>query len=131
VKYVQENPWNVTSHLILGEYYLDAGDINVALAHFTSAEGIKPDNGRVLSNLGKTFRQLGNTDQAIEKFQAASAAEPEALEHLYQLGLVYGYDKGNLTQALALFEEILSRQPDENLRVSVDEELRKLGLSEG
>lgn len=131
VKYVQENPWNVTSHLILGEYYLDAGDINVALAHFTSAEGIKPDDGRVLSNLGKTFRKLGNTDQAIEKFQAASAAEPEALEHLYQLGLVYGYDKGNLLQALALFEEILSRQPDENLRVTVDEELRKLGLSEG
>jgi tetratricopeptide (TPR) repeat protein len=131
VKYVQENPWNVTSHIILGEYYLDAGNTNVALAHFVSAEEIKPGDGRVLSNLGKTYRKLGNTDQAIEKFQAASAAEPEALEHLYQLGLVYGYDKGNLTQALALFEEILSRQPDENLRVTVDEELRKLGLSEG
>jgi len=131
VKYVQENPWNVTSHLILGEYYLDAGDTNVALAHFISAEGIKPDSGRVLSNLGQTYRKLGNTDQAIDKFKAATAAEPESLEHLYQLGLVYGYDKGDLTQALALFEEILSRQPDENLRVTVGEELRKLGLSDG
>lgn len=131
LKYVQENPWNVTSHIILGEYYLDAGNTNVALAHFVSAEGIKPTDGRVLSNLGKTYRKLGSTDQAIEKFRAAADAEPESLEHLYQLGLVYGYDKGNLTQALALFEEILSRQPDENLRVTVDEELRKLGLSEG
>jgi tetratricopeptide (TPR) repeat protein len=131
VKYVQENPWNVTSHIILGEYYLDAGNTNVALAHFQSAEGIKPGDGRVLSNLGQTYRKLGNTDQAIEKFRAAADAEPESLEHLYQLGLVYGYDKRNLTQALALFEEILSRQPDENLRVTVDEELRKLGLSDG
>ena len=131
LKYVQENPWNVTSHIILGEYYLDAGNTNVALAHFVSAEGIKPADGRVLGNLGKTYRKLGNLDQAIEKFRAAAGAEPESLEHLYQLGLVYGYDKGNLTQALALFEEILSRQPDENLRVTVDEELRKLGLSEG
>ena len=90
VKYVQENPWNVTSHLILGEYYLDAGDTNVALAHFISAEGIKPDSGRVLSNLGKTYRKLANPDQAIDKFKAATAAEPESLEHLYQLGLVYG-----------------------------------------
>ena len=131
VRYVQENPWNVTSHIILGEYYLDAGNINVALAHFVSAEGIKPGDGRVLGNLGKTYRKLGDTDQAIEKFRAASAAEPETLEHLYQLGLVYGYDKRNLTQALALFEEILSRQPDEELRATVDEELRKLGLSDG
>lgn len=131
VRYVQENPWNVTSHIILGEYYLDAGNTNVALAHFVSAEGIKPGDGRVLGNLGKTYRKLGDTDQAIEKFRAASAVEPETLEHLYQLGLVYGYDKRNLTQALALFEEILSRQPDEELRATVDEELRKLGLSDG
>ncbi len=131
VKYVQENPWNVTSHIILGEYYLDAGNTNVALAHFVSAEEIKPGDGRVLSNLGKTYRKLGNTDQAINKFKAAADVEPESLEHLYQLGLVYGYDKGNLTQALALFEEILSQQPSEELRATVDEELRKLGLSEG
>jgi len=131
LQYVQENPWNVTSHIILGEYYLDAGNIDVALAHFVNAEGIKPDNGRVLSNLGKAYRKLGNLDQAIEKFRAASAAEPEVLEHLYQLGLVYGYDKGDRTQALELFEEILSRQPDEELRATVDEELRKLGLSDG
>ena len=58
-------------------------------------------------------------------------AEPESLDHLYQLGLVYGYDKGNLTQALALFEEILSRQPDEELRATVDEELRKLAADTG
>ena len=131
VKYVQENPWNVTSHIILGEYYLDAGNINVALAHFESAEGIKPGDGRVLSNLGKTYRKLGNPDQAIDKFKAAAEAEPESLEHLYQLGLVYGYDKGNLPQALALFEEVLSQQPSEELRATVDEELRKLGLSDG
>ena len=131
VQYVQENPWNVTSHIILGEYYLDAGNTNVALAHFVSAEEIKPGDGRVLSNLGKTYRKLGNTDQAINKFKAAADVEPESLEHLYQLGLVYGYDKGNLTQALALFEEILSQQPSEELRATVDEELRKLGLSEG
>lgn len=131
LQYVQENPWNVTSHIILGEYYLDAGNIDVALAHFVNAEGIKPGNGRVLGNLGKAYRKLGNLDQAIEKFRAASAAEPEVLEHLYQLGLVYGYDKGDRTQALELFEEILSRQPDEELRATVDEELRKLGLSDG
>ncbi|MCJ7500390.1 tetratricopeptide repeat protein, partial [bacterium] len=131
VQYVEENPWNVTSHIILGEYYLDAGNTSVALAHFLSADEIKPGNGRVLSNLGKTYRKLGNTDQAIEKFKAAADVEPESLEHLYQLGLVYGFDKGNLPQALALFEEVLSQQPSEELRATVDEELRKLGLSDG
>ena len=131
VKYVQENPWNVTSHLILGEYYLDAGDTNVALAHFISAEGIKPDSGQVLSNLGKTYRKLGNPDQAINKFKAATAAEPESLEPLYQLGLIYSYDKGDRTQALELFEEILSRQPNEALRATVDEEIKKLGSQAG
>ncbi len=131
VKYVRENPWNVTSHIILGEYYLDAGNTNVALAHFLSAEGIKPADGRVLSNLGKTYRKLGNTDQAIEKFKAAADAEPESLEHLYQLGLVYGYEKGDRTQAFILFEEILSRQPSDELRATVDEETRKLAEQTG
>ena len=131
VQYVQENPWNVTSHIILGEYYLDAGNTSVALAHFLSADEIKPGNGRVLSNMGKTYRKLGNTDQAIEKFKAAADAETESLEHLYQLGLVYGYEKGDRTQAFILFEEILSRQPSDKLRATVDEETRKLAEQTG
>jgi len=131
VQYVQENPWNVTSHLILGEYYLDAGDTGVALAHFLSAEGIKPGDGRVLSDLGKTYRKLGNTDQAIEKFQAAIDAEPDALEYLYQLGLIYSYEKGDRTQARELFKEIITRQPDEELQATVKKELRKLGEETG
>jgi tetratricopeptide (TPR) repeat protein len=131
VRYVQENPWNVTSHIILGEYYLGEGDTDLALSHFISAEQVAPADGRVLSSLGKAYRKLGNPDQAIDKFKAATEAEPESLEHLYQLGLIYGYDKGDRAQAIELFEEILSRQPSEELRATVDEELRKLGSSDG
>jgi len=126
VQYVQENPWNVTSHLILGKYYLGEGNTDLALSHFISAETVAPDDSRVLSSLGKTYRQLGNPDLAIVKLQAAVNAEPDSLEHLYQLGLVYGYDKNDREQALKLFKEILSRQPDEELRAIVDEELRNL-----
>ena len=131
VQYVQENPWNVTSHLVLGEYYFGAGNTNLALAHFVSAEEVAPGDGRVLSNLGKTYRKLGNPDQAIEKFESARDAQPESLEHLYQLGLVYGYDKGDSSRARELFKEVLSRQPDEELRMTVDEELRKLAAETG
>lgn len=126
VRYVQENPWNVTSHLILGKYYLGEGNTDLALSHFISAETVAPDDSRVLSSLGKTYRQLGNPDLAIVKLQAAVNAEPDSLEHLYQLGLVYGYDKNDREQAFKLFNEILSRQPDEELRAIVDEELKKL-----
>jgi tetratricopeptide (TPR) repeat protein len=131
VRYVQENPWNVTSHLVLGEYYFGIGNTNLALAHFVSAEEVAPGDGRVLSNLGKAYRKLGNPDQAIEKFTAAADAQPESLEHLYQLGLVYGYDKGDRSRARELFEEVLSRQPEEELRITVDEELKKLATETG
>lgn len=131
VEYVEKNPWNVTSHLILGEYYFDTGDMDQALTHFTSAEQVAPGNGRVLSDLGRAYRKLGDTDRAIEKFQAAVDAEPDMLEHLYQLGLVFGYDKGDTSRARELFQQILSRQPDEELRIRVKTEMEKLGTSKG
>ncbi|UCG39114.1 MAG: tetratricopeptide repeat protein [bacterium] len=131
VKYVQENPWNVTSHLILGEYYLETGDVQLALTHFMNAEEYAPADGRVLGNLGKAYRSLGNPDLAMEKFQAASRAEPGSPIHLYQMGLVLGFDKGDRRQARKLFERVLAMDPDDRLRAEVMEQMEKLTPGEG
>ena len=131
VQYVQENPWNVTSHLILGEYYFGEGNTDLALSHFMNAEAVDPEDSRVLYSLGKAYRVMGKPDQAIEKLEAAAKIDPDSLQLLYQLGLVYGYDKGDQRHARELFEEILTRNPDQELRATVNEELRRLEATDG
>ena len=131
LEYLRLNPWNVQAHLFVGEYFLEETDRLEALGHFRAAAEYEPKSGRVLIPLGRTYREMKEIDRAIEKFQAALDAEPANLEPLYYLGLVYGYDKKDKEKAGGFFKRILSENPDEPLRIAVEEELIKLGIVDG
>jgi len=131
LEYLRLNPWNVQAHLFVGEYFLEETNSLEALGHFRAAAEYEPKSERVLIPLGRTYRQMKETDQAIEKFQAALDAKPAALKPLYYLGLVYGYDKNDKEKAGEFFKRVLSEDPEESLRTATEEELRKLGIVDG
>jgi len=131
INYLQENPWNVQAHLIVGEYFLDAENTSEAMKHYQNAAQYEPDSVRVLNHLGSTYHKMGEAERAIEKLNAALVADPKDLESLYHLGLIYGYDKGNKEKAAEYFQQILSSDPEEPLAAAVKEELVKLGIMDG
>ena len=131
INYLQENPWNVQAHLIVGEYFFDAEEISEAMKHYQNAAQYEPDSVRVLYHLGSTYHKLGEAESAIESLNAALVADPKDLESLYHLGLIYGYDKGNKEKAAGYFQQIMSSDPDEPLATTVKEELVKIGIMDG
>ena len=131
INYLQENPWNVQAHLIVGDYFLDAEEISEAMKHYQNAAQYEPGSVRVLYHLGSTYHKMGEAESAIEKLNAALVVDPKNLESLYHLGLIYGYDKGNKEKAAGYFQQILSSDPDEPLAATVKEELVKLGIMDG
>ncbi len=131
IKYLKENPWNVQTHLILGEYFLDADEMPEAMGHIQDAAQYEPNSVRVQNHLGRSYHKMGEAERAIESLNAALTVDPKDLESLYHLGLIYGYDKGNKEKAAEYFQQIVSNDPDGPLTTTAKEELVKLGIMDG
>jgi Tfp pilus assembly protein PilF len=78
-----------SAHLQMGAAYLEVGDNNSALAEFSKAEALDPNNVEVILSLGRTFYRRGDYAQAVERYQKVLALDPTRTEAHNNLGLAY------------------------------------------
>jgi hypothetical protein len=75
-------------HYNLGRLYLQKGDADKAITHWTQAVHIKPDQPTIHKNLAVLLAQKGDISQAIDHYRQALAYKPDdaqAQENLKQL----------------------------------------------
>ncbi len=108
------------------------GDYDSALKHFLDAQVEDPDNLKLRFNLADTYYKLGQYQDADKLFDSVAQRDVGDLgkRSLYNLGNS-AVQQGKLKEALAFYEEVLKRDPQDedakhNLEWVRDEIRRRL-----
>ena len=103
------NSW--AAHNNLGNFLLEQGKPDAALAHFRKTVEIRPSYATAHYNLGGVLRQQGRVDEAIAEFQRALEIQPNYVMAHYNLGEALR-QKGEVDAAIAHFQKALDIQPE-------------------
>ena len=118
---------NSVAHNNLGLALAKKGDVEGAIAQFSLALAIHPDDGEIHYNLGVTLFVKGDLEGAIAQYQKALEITPDNAEFHNNLGTAL-FAKGSLDEAIAQFQESLKIQPGyADARYNLGNALLKLG----
>lgn len=96
--------------MLLGSAHAGLGRTESAIACFTKALEIKPDDADAYLNLGILFVNLGRDEQAITCFAKVVAIVPVHADAHNNLGILLG-KKGRFEEAIAAMEQALTIKP--------------------
>ncbi len=105
---VRPDDW--ASHYNLGNYYLDRGELDLALAAFTTASRLRPDAVLPLVNRSLVQARLGQTEAAEESLRQALRLEPQNATANFNLGLLLA-EKGDPKGAEQALRAALQADP--------------------
>ncbi len=104
------HPRSSLLHVLLGSAHAGLGRFESAIASFTRALEIKPDNIEAHINLGVLFGNLGRDEEAIACFGKVIAIIPAHADAHNNLGILLG-KKGRYEEAIAATEQALRVRP--------------------
>jgi Ca-activated chloride channel family protein len=91
----------------------------------------RPDNGKVIYNLGNTYYKLGDHDKSIKAYQEAidHLSEKEKIEAYYNLGTAQ-LKKNDMKKALESYKQVLQRDPNhiktkQNIEIALRKQQQK------
>lgn len=96
--------------LALVKLDLEKGEIEKALIKLKGVLAHKNPPVEAYAILARTYAQLGLFERAKDNFKIYLKANPDATVESFQLGMTH-YDSGESEQALAIWEQILKKEP--------------------
>jgi len=103
---------NTVAHDKIGAYDLNAGRIDVAIAHFRAVLGYSPWYSLSHNNLGKAMAMKGDYAQAVLHFREALRLNPRLWEARNNLGAAL-YELGEIDAAIAEYRRVLDIRPQD------------------
>lgn len=80
--------------------------------HYLQYIALKEPNPDVLSDLGVTYRELGQFDDALKTFQQAEKMAPEHWQSKYNQVIVLAFDLKQYDKAQSILEDLQKLHPD-------------------
>ena len=106
-----KDPNNRQAWVQLGHRYFDTKNPMKAIEAYDKALAIDGNDPDVLTDQAIMFRQLGWYEKAIETFQQANRLNPEHVNSLFNMGIVYMQDLGENEKAIEAFNRFLELVP--------------------
>lgn len=106
-----EDPRNLAAIIALGNALYDAGQWREAIQYYDRALSMNPHLADVITDMGTCFRNLGMPDKAIAQYQRALSIEPVHQGALYNMGIVYGFDRKEYGRAIQYWQQLLHVAP--------------------
>ena len=106
-KIVSREPKNIQAWIQLGNDYFDTAQPQKAINAYGNALELKPNDPNVLTDQGVMFKQLGAFDKAVANFERAQQIDPNHLQSLYNLGVVYADDLKQTDKAIKAWSRYL------------------------
>lgn len=103
---VAKDPKNGDLLVQLGNAAYDADDSRLAVDAYERALKIRGDDANVLTDLGVSYRNLGDIDKALAMFDRALKAAPGHWQATFNKIVVLGVDKGETAKAKELLAKL-------------------------
>ena len=104
---VAQDPKNLNAWISLGNDYFDMEQPQKSINAYGKALEIEPNNPNILTDQGIMFRRVGWYDKAIANFEKAGKIDPNHLQSLYNIGLVYATDLKQPEKAFSYWRRYL------------------------
>jgi tetratricopeptide (TPR) repeat protein len=115
----------------LGNAYFDADMPAQAIAAYTKALAIKPDDTNILNDQGAMYRQTGDFTRALANFEKARQVDPSNLESIYNSGYVLAFDLNQIDRAIVMWRRYLALDKTSETSRQVQSFIERYGNSAG
>ncbi|HNQ85129.1 MAG TPA: tetratricopeptide repeat protein [Deltaproteobacteria bacterium] len=122
---IKETPDYAEAHLQLGELFYGAGRFDEAFAAMAKAQKLRPDDARLLNNMGSVLLAKDNAAEALNYFVQARRNSADYVEPLYNMACAYAKLKKK-DAALSSLRQAAEMQPEVRLWASRDPDLVSL-----
>jgi tetratricopeptide (TPR) repeat protein len=131
VQKTESDPGNLEAWRELGNAYFDADMPSQAIAAYSRALAIKPDDTDILNDQGAMYRQTGDFTHALANFEKARQIDPYNLESLYNSGYVLAFDLNQIDKAIVLWRRYLAQDRTSETSRQVQSFIERYGNSSG
>ena len=118
---LKTNPLDSQLLTQIGNTYYDNGDFPKAIEYYSRALTVNPKDTEVRTDMGTAYFYSGNADKAIEQFTTVLKANPNHANALFNMGIVRWEGKKDPKGAIAVWEELLKKNPDYPKRQEVQD----------
>ena len=122
---VAKDPQNYELLVQLGNAAYDMQDPRRAVDAYERALNVKGGDPNVLTDLGVSYRNLGDPDKALECFQKAQKNDPGHWQAKFNEAIVWGIDRKDKKKALPILEKLKKEHPEVPAIASLEEMLKK------
>lgn len=102
---------DIEAAISLGNIYYDKGDAGQSILYYRLALDIDPTLPGVRTDLGTMYWRNDDIGQAEQAFRAAIASDPGFGNAYVNLGLLLHRAKANVTEARAVWQQLLDVNP--------------------
>jgi tetratricopeptide (TPR) repeat protein len=117
----EKDPGNYDLLVKLGNAAYDANDPRLAADSYEKALAVRGGDPNVLTDLGVSYRNLGDLDRALQNFDRALKSDPTHWQAAFNKIVVVGLDKGDVKAA----RELLARLKKSNQNIPALDRLEK------
>lgn len=110
-KACESNPSHLDAFVLYGTYLQKNHRYDESLEYLIHAEQLSPKNIDIIDQIGRVYLAMGDTNAALNKFNAALVVEPRRIPSLLGIGQAY-QDIGRLDDATKISEEIIEISPN-------------------
>lgn len=122
---LSKNSNDIEAAICLGNIFYDNGDAGQSILYYRRALDINPDLAGVRTDLGTMYWRNDDISLAEQAFRDAIARDPNFGHAYVNLGLLLHRAKGNVTEARAVWQQLLDINPDHDVAAKARELLQE------
>ena len=106
------NSSDIEAAITLGNIYFDTGDAGQAILYYRLALDVNPDSPAVLTDMGTMYWRNNDINLAEKAFRNAIAKDASFGNAYVNLGLLLHRAMDNVTEARAVWQQLLTANPN-------------------
>ena len=121
---VLANPKDHAAWVSLGNDYFDTHQAQKSVDAYGKALALKPDDPDILTDQGVMYRELGQFEKALANFQRANKVQPQHVQSLFNVGVVYSSDLHKPDEAAKAWKKLIAQAPSSDQAAQAREFLK-------
>jgi len=109
---LKSDPKNAGAAVQLANTYFDAERYTDASKWYEQALAVKPDDPDASTDLGVSYYYTGQTDKALERFDASLKLNPKHTKTMLNQGIVLAFGKRDLAAAAEAWKKVVALAPE-------------------